>query len=414
MLPPIFRASPGRVPKCFPISRRSGPRVLLAFTAGGRQTIGYARPTGITNRRKEWSQEPESADLWWRYMRTEAKRIWIDLDNSPHVPFFRPIIEELRARGCSLRVTARDAFQVSDLVRLHRIECTAIGRHFGKSKLMKVLGLLVRSAQLLPHVVRDRPALAVSHGSRAQSMVAKLLGIPSVLIADYEHVTHVTHPDWVIVPEVIPTEVARTLAKRVLKYPGIKEDVYVSNFRPDRSLLAELGLREEEIIVIVRPPATEAHYHNPDSEKLFSAVMDLLGEVEGVQTVLLPRNDRQKAEIARRWPNGLHRQKMIIPERAVEGLNLIWHSDLVISGGGTMNREAAAMGVPVYSIFRGKIGAVDRYLAQTGRLVLVESAADVKRSILLGKRPRSTEPGSAERPALKAIVNGILAALDND
>jgi len=346
-------------------------------------------------------------------MDNKRRRIWIDLDNSPHVPFFRPIIEELREREYSLLLTARDAFQVTELTKLHQIPCRAIGRHYGKNKFMKVLGLVVRSAQLLPLIVREKPDLAVSHGSRAQMMVAKLLGIRSVVIADYEHVKHVTHPDWVIVPEVIPTEVADQLAKRVLKYPGIKEDVYVANFQPVSSILAELGVKASEILVTVRPPATEAHYHNPESEKLFSAVMNRLGETEGTRTVLLPRNERQKAEIARQWPDGLQSGKMIIPRQAVDGLNLIWHSDLVISGGGTMNREAAALGVPVYSIFRGQMGAVDRYLAQNGRLVMLETIEDVQRNISLVKKKPSNEPGATDRAALQAVVNGIITALES-
>lgn len=344
-------------------------------------------------------------------MDNKHRCIWIDMDNSPHVPFFRPIIEELRERGYSLLLTARDAFQVTELTKLHQIPCEAIGRHYGKNKFMKGLGLIIRSAQLLPMVIRERPNIAVSHGSRAQMIAAKVLGIPSVVIADYEHVKHVTHPDWAIFPEIIPTEVASKLAKRVLKYPGIKEDVYVPNFQPDPAILTELGVKDTEILVTVRPPATEAHYHNPESEKLFSAVMDRLGETEGTRTVLLPRNDRQKAGIERQWPDWLQNGKMIVPGRAVEGLNLIWHSDLVISGGGTMNREAAALSVPVYSIFRGKMGAVDYYLSQNGRLVMLETIEDIQRKISLVKRKSSNGSGFGDRSALQAIVNGIITAL---
>jgi len=346
-------------------------------------------------------------------MSTEVKRIWIDLDNSPHVPFFRPIIEELRARGCSLMLTARDAFQVSELTKMHHIQCKPIGRHYGKNKAMKALGLAIRAAQLLPLALRDRPDLAVSHGSRAQLLAAKLLGIPSVLIADYEHVTHVIRPDWVILPEVVPTPDSSKLAARTLKYPGIKEDVYVPNFQPDPSILGELGVDEREVLVTVRPPATEAHYHNPESERLFSAVMELLGATEGVRAVLLPRNDRQSDEMKREWSEQLDSGKTIIPGRAVDGLNLVWHSDLVISGGGTMNREAAALGVPVYSIFRGKIGAVDRYLEQSRRLILVEKVEDVYRKILLSKRKRSGTPEFTDRAALDSVVKGIATALND-
>jgi len=341
-----------------------------------------------------------------------VKRIWIDLDNSPHVPFFRPIVEELRARGYSVLLTARDAFQVTELTRLHDMPCMTVGRHFGKNKLMKALGLLIRTAQLLPLTFRHRPDLAVSHGSRAQTMAAKLMRIPSVVIADYEHVKHVNRATFMIVPEIIPTETAGRHADRVLKYPGIKEDVYASTFTPDPSLVGELGLSAEEVVVTVRPPATEAHYHNPESEALFDAVIDLLAGNSRTRIVLLPRNDKQATEIARRWPHWLESGKMIIPRRAVDGLNLVWHSDLVISGGGTMNREAAALGVPVYSIFRGRIGAVDRYLAQQGRLSLLETTDDVRTRISLEKRPRPQCMAAVDHSALSTIVDQIVTILD--
>ena len=344
-------------------------------------------------------------------MKSEARRIWIDLDNSPHVPFFRPIVDELRGRGYSVLLTARDAFQVTELTRLHQMQCITVGRHFGKNKFMKVLGLLVRAVQLLPLVVRYRPDLAVSHGSRAQTMVAKLLAIPSVVIADYEHVTHVNRADFMIVPEVIPTDVAGRFARRVLKYPGIKEDVYASTFKPDPSIVAELGLAADELVVTVRPPATEAHYHNPESEALFAEVIDLLAETALARIVLLPRNGRQAAEIARRWPQWLESSKLIIPRQAVDGLNLVWHSDLVISGGGTMNREAASLGVPVYSIFRGRIGAVDRYLAEHGRLVLLETRDDVRTKISLTKRRRPESVAAADRSALDTIVDELVTVV---
>jgi uncharacterized protein len=340
-----------------------------------------------------------------------TKHVWIDLDNSPHVPFFRPIIDELRHRGYSVVITARDAFQVSELTRLHGIHCTAIGRHYGKNRIMKGLGLLIRAAQLLPIAARERPDLAVSHGSRAQMMAARCLGIPSVLIVDYEHARHLTRAKCVIVPETIPAEAVKNLADRVANYPGIKEDVYVSSFEPSAGILEILGVRESEILVTVRPPATEAHYHNPQSEELFAAVMNKLGDAPRVRAVLLPRNDRQKVEIMGRWAERFQSGKMIIPENAVDGLNLIWHSDLVISGGGTMNREAAALGVPVYSIFRGAIGAVDKYLSRKGRLVLVETVDDVAHRVHIEKRARPKQAELGDRSALRAIVDRILAAL---
>jgi uncharacterized protein len=342
--------------------------------------------------------------------RRAGPHVWIDLDNSPHVPFFEPIIEELRRHECRITLTARDAYQVTELVRLHGMHCRTVGRHYGGSKLMKVVGLGVRAAQLLPIAAADRPHLAVSHGSRAQTLVARLLHIRSVLIADYEHVTHPVHPDWAIVPEAIPTHVAGRLSKRVLKYPGLKEDVYAGRLRPDPGILQRMGIDPTKVVVTLRPPATEAHYHTARSEDMFVAAMQRLSGAEGTVTVVLPRNARQRTLIGRQWAGPLRDGRMVMPEQAVDGLNLLWQSDLVISGGGTMNREAAALGLPVYSIFGGRIGAIDQYLAATGRLMLLGVKEDVH-GIPLVKRSRATDTPAADGAALKAIVDGILQAL---
>jgi PST family polysaccharide transporter len=342
-----------------------------------------------------------------RAARSSSAHLWIDLDNSPHVPFFHPIVDELRASGHTILLTARDAFQVTDLARLHGMSCRTVGRHFGKNKLMKGVGLVIRAAQLLPFVWRDRPLLAISHGSRSQTLVARMLGIRSVVIADYEHVKHINRADCMIVPDVIPIGVARQFARQVLQYPGIKEDVYAATFVPDAALAVELGLGSADIVVTVRPPATEAHYHNAEAESLLDAVMEYLGHTDQVRIVMLPRNARQEAVVSGRWPELLASGRMIIPRKAVDGLNLVWHSDLVISGGGTMNREAAALGVPVYSIFRGNIGAVDRYLADQQRMTLLTSADEVRSRIALVKRDRHSERARPTRAALDSIVASI-------
>jgi uncharacterized protein len=334
--------------------------------------------------------------------------IWIDIDNSPHVPFFRPIIGALEALGHPVVLTARDAYNVFALLELHELPATTIGRHFGRNRAMKVIGLAIRSAQLLPFATRHRPALAVSHGSRAQALAAKLLGIPSVVIADYEYVTHVTRPDWMIVPDIIPVDRAQQFCDRVLKYPGIKEDVYVPTFSADPSISGEIGLRDDDIVATIRPPATEAHYHCAQSDELSEAALRFVINDERTRVVLLPRNDAQKVGIERRFAEHVRSGKIIIPTRAVDGLNLVWHSDLVISGGGTMNREAAALGIPVYSTFRGPTGAVDRYLAAQGRLVLLTSASEVPRKVVLKKRDTDARPPPAGA-SLDAIVQHLTA-----
>jgi predicted glycosyltransferase len=291
----------------------------------------------------------------------KSRAIWIDLDNSPHVPFFRPIIRELEARGYSVLVTARDCFQVCGLAEQLQLQYRPIGKHYGKHRVMKFAGLGIRSMQLLPSAFRARPALAVSHGSRSQLVAAKLLGIPTLQIVDYEFakIWAVVQPNWVLTPNMIPDGAIQLDRESILKYPGIKEDVYVPSFMAQDGIRQELGISEAEILVTIRPPASEAHYHSPNSDKLFEATVSQLSQMPMVRMVVLPRTARQGEQVRAAWPEMCANGKLLIPGHVVDGLNLIWHSDLVISGGGTMNREAAALGVPVYSIFRGTIGAVD-------------------------------------------------------
>lgn len=345
--------------------------------------------------------------------KSHSKKIWIDLDNSPNVPFFKPIIDELNRRGYEVMLTARDCFQVCGLADLFNLHYKRIGRHYGKNKILKVVGLFVRAMEMAPVVLRGKPALALFHGSRSPLLLASVLRIPCCDIADYEYGQRLVFavPSWIIVPELIPDNAIDLSVERIRKYPGIKEDVYVSNFKPDPEILRLFGLSQENLVVTIRPPATKAHYHNPQSEVLFESVVEFLGDKAKISLVILPRDEKQAASLKRLYPKWCANGKIIIPKHVVDGLNLIWHSDLVISGGGTMNREAAALGVPVYSIFRGKIGAVDRYLSNTGRLTLIENAEDIPQKIVLAKRDRPPKPNHGNPVTLRRIVDHIEAML---
>lgn len=340
----------------------------------------------------------------------QKKKIWIDLDNSPHVPFFKPIINELTQRGYDLLITARDCFQVCGLADLMNIKSKKIGKHYGKHLLLKGVGLLIRSYQLAPTVLYAKPDLAISHGSRSQILLSALLNIPSLAIGDYEFTKGVgiVRPTYALVPELIPDDAFKRDKRSLFKYPGIKEDVYVPFFEPNPAIMDEIGINDSELIISIRPPATEAHYHNPESEILFQSIVDFIGHKPNTRIVILPRNElKQTAWIRSTWSRWCETKKIIIPDHVVDGLNLIYHSDLVVSGGGTMNREAAAMDVPVYSIFRGKIGAVDRYLSKTGRLTLLECVADIEKKLLLKKRDKSLSIHHTNKSTLHNIVDTI-------
>jgi uncharacterized protein len=343
------------------------------------------------------------------------KKIWIDIDNSPHVPFFIPIISVLQERGHKILLTARNSYQVCELLEFHRLDCKVVGTHWGKNRLLKTLGTVGRAARLIPLALREKPDLAVSLVSRAQLLACRALGIPMVVTFDYEFVVKLQflQPDWILVPEVIPTAGAGVATKAIYRYPGLKEDVYVPSFKPDTELKRQLGVGADDLLVTVRPPATEAHYHNPESDRLMVAALNFLTKHKKVRVVLLPRNQRQSALLQKEWANEIAKGQIIIPSRVMDGLNLIWNSDFVISGGGTMNREAAALGVPVYSIFRGKIGAVDRFLAGSGRLVLLERVEDVESKIVIERTGRVRRDYAAGRSALRSISEAIISIAEH-
>lgn len=344
---------------------------------------------------------------------TRPVKVWIDLDNTPHVPLFIPIARELERRGHKVVFTARDAFQVCDLADQKGVKYTSVGKHYGKSSIMKVAGLFWRSLQLLPFFMRERPQVALSHGARSQIVLGNLLRIPTVLAIDYEfaRTLPMAGPRWSIIPNSMTGDGFYSKPERILQYRGIKEDVYAPDFKPDEKLLTELGLSKSDLVVTVRPPANEAHYHNPESEALLTTLMDHITKTAGVRAVMLPRNKAQEQMLRAEHPEWFANGKTIVPGKAVDGMNLLWFSDLVVSGGGTMNREAAALGVPVYSIFRGKTGAVDLKLEQENRLIMVRSVEEVKTKIQFQRRDKNKLPESRPRQALSDIVDHVEAII---
>jgi len=334
-------------------------------------------------------------------------KIWIDLDNSPHVPFFRPIINELEKRGFRILITARDNAQTCELADRYLINYLRVGKHFGANKFIKVISTLFRSLILAVVIKKKNPLIAISHGSRAQVIACALLRIPSIGLSDYEYAVPLGKSDWLISPEIISSVGGRKYKNGILHFPGIKEDVYIPFFSPDLKLRTSLGIKTDEILVTIRPPATEAHYHNPESETLFEYAVNWLRSLDQVRMIILPRYESQIKYIKNKWPEEIKSEKIIIPSEVLDGLNLMWNSDLVISGGGTMNREAAALHIPVYSIFRGKLGAVDRWLNQQGRLEIISSIDDIKTKIKIVKRVIKAHPEITKTPALSAIITHI-------
>ena len=320
-------------------------------------------------------------------------RIWVDLTNSPHVLVLRPIIDVLRARGAEVRVTARDFAQTVALCERFGIEHEVIGRHRGGRVAAKALGLLDRSAALTRWARRAGGFdLALGHGSNDVTVAARLLRIPCSTMFDYEwatvqHTINCRLAQAVVVPEAIPPErLDRYGARRKLRrYTGLKEEYYLADFEPDTAVLHELGLDPAQPIVVVRTPPSVSLYHRFEND-LFAGVLDRL---RGAQTVVLPRVAEQRAQL----------QGFIVPERAIDAQSLVAFADLVVSAGGTMNREAVALGTPVFTTFEGRLGAVDERLIAEGRLRRLERPEQLE----LVKRAGGAAPERVRRdPAVLA------------
>lgn len=307
--------------------------------------------------------------------------IWIDLANSPHVPFFRALIPEFERRGHRVLLTARDFAQTVELARAAGLEPEVLGVH-GGGRLSGKFGNLIGRAAALARWARGRKIeLAVSHNSYSQAAAARALGIKSVTLMDYEHqpANHLAFrlASRVIVPKAFPDEALRRFGakeRKVRRYSGTKEDVYLADFAPDprfEKTLRGLGVSASDVLVIVRPPAREALYHRFENE-LFDELVERLCARTEVKALLLPRTEAQRAlYLARECAN------MIVPREALDGSNLIAHADLVISAGGTMNREAAALGVPAATIYAGKWAAIDEALVTEGRLIRISTRKDL-------------------------------------
>ncbi|MGA7703867.1 MAG: DUF354 domain-containing protein [Solirubrobacteraceae bacterium] len=326
-------------------------------------------------------------------------RVWIDLTNSPHVLVMRPVLEMLRDDGHEVRVTARDFAQTLQLLDRFGIEHTAIGHHRGERLADKAVGLASRSTALVrwarAEARRRAPFdIALGHGSNDVSVAARLLRIPCSTTFDYEwaavqHHVNCRLAQAVVVPEAIPRErLYRYGAKgKVHAYEGLKEEYYLADFEPDPDVLQTLGVTRARPLVLVRTPPEVSLYHRFEND-LFADVLVRLREAasEGVQSVVLPRTDAQRSQL-KDVPG------FVVPEQAIDAQSLIAYSDLVISAGGTMNREAVALGTPVYTTFEGRLGAVDERLIGEGRLRKLGKAAELN----LAKRDARTDADRIRR-----------------
>jgi uncharacterized protein len=336
-------------------------------------------------------------------------KVWIDITAPAHVLVFRPLIEIMRGRGDEVEITARDYAQTLELLQLHGLEADAVmGRHAGRSRLQKARQMTHRLGELRKWARSRDFDVALAHGSHELTISARRLGIPSSTTFDYEFAT-LQHQlgcraaTRVVVPEAIPPERLRPYGVRppkLVQYPGLKEEYYLADFEPDRTLLERFGVDLARVLVVLRPPPDVSLYHR-HSNPLFPQTLEHLGRAEDVSAIVLPRTEEQ-----REYVSGLALPSVIVPEGAVDAQSLIALADLVVSAGGTMNREAAALGVPVYTTYGGRLGGVDEALIREGRLKPLTDP----RALELTKRDPESTPRVRREPA--EMLQLLLSALE--
>lgn len=336
-------------------------------------------------------------------------KIWIDMTTSPQVLFFRPIIAELQKRGHELLMTTRHCTETVPLADRYGLMHTAIGAHGGQTLFGKGAAIALRTVKLIRFARHQAISLAVSHGSYSQALAAYWLNIPSVAFGDYEG-----HPAAgivcrtarrILVPNVFcKANLYRYGASetKIEAYGGLKENVYLADFVPDPMFMERTGIPAQKIVVTMRPPNLAATYHrfgNP----LFDELLNYVLSYPNTFVVLLPRGSEQ-----RRRYEGMGLTNVLIPHEVLDGPNLIYHSDLVIGAGGTMNREATVLGTPVYSVFKGRLGSVDRLLIRSGKMVRIEDSTDVSKIKICNKPKTTSAPWRAGQDLLDEVIEKTL------
>jgi hypothetical protein len=334
------------------------------------------------------------------------RRVWIDLANSPHVTLFARVVDELEDRGWSVELTARDHAQTVALARRRWPDVRVIGGASPAGRIGKGRSLAGRAAALRRFARETRPDVAFSHGSYGQIVAARSARIPAVTMMDYEHqpANHLSFrlAQRVIVPEAFPAASLRRFGARerkVVRYPGFKEELYLAGFEPDRSVLGELAVDERRVLAVLRPAPEGALYHRTFNGR-FEELLETARGRDDVETVVLPRTAEQAERYA--GVEGVH-----VPAKPLDAPSLLACADVSIGAGGTMNRESAILGTPTYTVFAGPLAAVDAELIRRGKLhdlrdPSVEPRFDKKQSA--NGRP----PADAAAPILDVIERTLV------
>ena len=335
--------------------------------------------------------------------------IWFDLDNSPHVSLFIPVFNELKEKNVPFEITARDFAQTLELLEMHNIPNTQIGAHGGKSKIKKILNLFERSSELKKYAKNKDFRLAVSHGSRTQLLAANKLKIKSLLMMDYEYTESKIfnrYSSFLLIPKFIPDERLKSVGlnlNKVMRYNGFKEELYLGSFVPDKSFRNSINIRENSILIVIRPPGMLGNYHDEKSEGLLINAINYFTSFNDAVVLISSRSQKDKEFIN---SNIKKKNNLRFLEKAVNGLQLVNSADIVLSGGGTMNRESALLGTKTYSIFTARKPYLDEHLQSLGRLTFINSKEQIDKIEVV--RDSNKKPYEFNKNIVKEVTGIIL------
>ena len=306
-------------------------------------------------------------------------KVWIDVANSPQPVLFGPIAAAFVERGDEVLVSYRDHAQTEELTLERWPAAVRIGDP-SPPGYRKAFSIAARVRELRSFARAEKPDVALSHNSFAQILATRSLRIPTVTAMDYEH-----HPanhfafrgaHRILLPEAVPADVVRrqgAVPRKIVRYEGLKEEVYLGRMQPDPGILAELGVERPPggLVVITRSAAAGALYH-PGENQIFHDCLRELDRRGDVATIAIARFPEQRDALL-----ALGLDSVTVPDRVVDGGALLLAADAFIGAGGTMSREAALLGLDTWSAFAGNRPTVDRWLEDQGKLRVLTDPAQL-------------------------------------
>ena len=334
-------------------------------------------------------------------------KIWIDLTNSPHVNFFDGMIRDLR-KDHELLLTCRPLANTIELLEMSGLSHYIIGRHYGKNKIKKVLGFIIRIFQLYCFLRNKNIDVGISHSGFNVPVVSWLLHIPCIYLNDNEHAeanrVSFLFANKILVPEFIDIEkVKRQWASedKIIKYPGVKEGIYLWSYTPIAFNNSDNPKSKKRIFI--RPEPWTAQYYK--GKRNFIDKL-LIGIKDKYEIILLPRGKVQEEYYRQDRFSGI-----TVSDKSMNLNEIMSNCDLFIGAGGTMTREAAVLGIPTISIYQDELLDVDNYLIDKGLMIHKKDVnAEFVMSFLgqMDKKPPDKKLLQKGKEAYELIKNTLL------